>query len=78
MGEDLGIGFGYEFIAAPDEILLEGAVIFDNAVVHHNNGAIAVKMRVGVRIRGASVRGPPGMSDSNRPGKRKAAVRQLL
>jgi hypothetical protein len=46
-------------VALSDELLLEGEVVFDDAVVDDDEGAGAVAVGVGVLLRGA---GPPAMA----------------
>ena len=46
------------------EFLLEFQVIFDDAVVHDDDLALAVAMRMGVFFRGAAVRGPAGVAQA--------------
>ena len=53
--DDLGIGFAHEAVAASDEGLLERDVVFDDAVLHDDECAGAVAVRVRVLLGGAAV-----------------------
>ena len=64
VGDDLGVGFGDEGVALGDELVLEGEVVFDDAVVDDDEGAGAVAVRVGVLLGGAAVGGPAGVADA--------------
>src|ERR1039458_4414403 len=44
------------------EAVLEGEVVFDDAIVNHDQRAVAIAVRVGVLFGGAPVRGPARMS----------------
>ena len=62
--DDLGVGFADELVAARDEGLLEREVVLDDAVVHHDEGAGAVAVRVRVLLSGAAVCGPARVADA--------------
>ena len=64
VGDDLGVGFGEELVALGDEGVFEGEVVFDDAVVHDDEGAGAVAVGVGVFFGGAAVGGPAGVADA--------------
>ena len=64
MGDDFGVGFAGEAVALGDELLLESQVVFDDAVVHDDERARAVAVRVGVFFGGAAVGGPAGVADA--------------
>ncbi len=64
VGDDLGVGLGDELVALGDERLLEGQIVFDDAVVDDDERAGAVAVRMGVLFRGAAVRGPAGVADA--------------
>ena len=64
VGDDLGVGFGDELVALGDEHLLQGEVVFDDAVVDDDEGAGAVAVGVGVLFCGAAVGGPAGVADA--------------
>ena len=48
------------------QLLFQGQVILDDAVVHHHDVAGAIAVRVGVFLGGAPVRGPARMPDAVR------------
>ncbi len=64
MGNDFGVGLGGELVAFLDQLLLQGEIVLDDAVVHDDNfaGAVAVGMRV--FFGGTSVSGPARMSNA--------------
>lgn len=64
VGDDLGVGFGDEFVALGGELFLEGEVVFDDAVVDDDEGAGAVAVGMCVLFGGAAVGGPPGVADA--------------
>ena len=47
MSDDLGIGLGAEMGAALGQLLFELEIVFDDAVVHNDDVAGAVRMGVG-------------------------------
>ena len=51
-------------MALGDEGVFEGEVVFDDAVVHDDEGAGAVAVGVGVFFGGAAVGGPAGVADA--------------
>ncbi len=64
VGDDLRVRFGHEAVALGDEGVLEREVVFDDAVVHDDEGARAVAVGMGVFFGGAAVGGPAGVSDA--------------
>ena len=64
VGDNLGVGLGEEAMALGDECLLEGEVVFDDAVVDDDEGAAAVTVGMGVFFRRATVGGPAGVADA--------------
>ena len=68
VGDDLGVGLGDELVALGDELGLEGEVVLDDAVMHHDERAGAVAMGVGVLLGGAAVGGPAGVADAEGAG----------
>ena len=64
VGDDFGVGFGDELVAFGDEGVLEGEVVFDDAVVDDDESAAAVAVGVGVFFGGAAVGGPAGVADA--------------
>ena len=64
VGDDFGIGFGGELVAFLDQLLLQGDVVLDDAVVHDDDLAGAIAMRMGVFFGGAAVGGPAGVADA--------------
>ena len=69
MGDDFGVGFGDEVVALGGELLLEGEVILDDAVVDDDEGAGAVAVGVRVFFGGAAVGGPAGVADAEGAGE---------
>ena len=64
VGDDFGVGLGGELVALFDQLFLEGDVVLDDAVVHDDDLAGAIAMRVGVLFGGTSVRGPAGVANA--------------
>ena len=62
--DHFGIGLRLEDVALALQLLFQRKVIFDDAVVHHDDVAGAVAMRMGVLFGGASMRRPAGMADA--------------
>ena len=73
MRDDLGVGLGLELVALPLKLLLQLQVVLDDAVVHDDNPARAVAVRVGVLLGGTAVSGPSGMTDAVQPVNRLVA-----
>ena len=74
VGDDFGVGFGDELVALGDELVLEGEVVFDDAVVDDDEGAGAVAVGVGVLFGGAAVGGPAGVADAEGAGMGSSAM----
>ncbi len=64
MSDDLGVGLGDEFVALRRQFALQVEIVFDDAVVDHDNAARAVAMGMRVLFRGSAMRGPAGMADA--------------
>src|ERR1039457_3693252 len=64
VGDDFGVGLGFEDVAFVLQLLLEGQVVFHDAIVHHDDVAFAVAVRVGVFLGGAAVGGPARVADA--------------
>ena len=64
VGDDFGVGFADEAVASADEFVLQRDVVFHDAVVHHDEGAAAVAVRVRVLFGGAAVGGPACVADA--------------
>ena len=62
--DDLGVRLGDEGVALLLQLLLQIQVVLDDAVVHDDDLAGAVPVRVGVLLGGPSMGGPPGVSDA--------------
>src|ERR1044071_9811757 len=71
MSDDLGVGLGAEMSAAFGQLLLELEIVFDDAVVHDDD--VAGAMRMGVALRRPAVGGPARVADAHRAGHRRAA-----
>ena len=74
VGDDLGIGLRGERATRRPEAVAQGRMVLDDAVVHDGHGADPV--RVGILIGRPSVRGPAGVADADRAGRR--VLRQEL
>ena len=62
--DDLGVGLGLENVAFVLQLLLERQIVFDDAVVHHHDVALAIAVRVRVLFGGTAVRGPARVADA--------------
>ena len=60
--DHLGVGLGGEFVTQFLQFFPQFFVIFDDAVVHHGDDAVA-DVRVGIVLARNAVRGPAGMGD---------------
>src|SRR6266851_1921300 len=69
MGNQLGIGFGFELVAVLEKHLAQSDVVFDDAVMYHCDWSGLVWMRVGFRR--AAVCRPSCMADTDMPGNRR-------
>ena len=62
VSDDFRIGFRREMVPVLFELVLEGEIIFNYAIVHHDNAIGTVGVSIG--LRGASVSSPAGMADA--------------
>ena len=70
VGDDFCVGFGDESVPLVSKLMLEHKVIFNDAVMDHDDAAGAVTMRVGIFLRGSAVGSPPRMTDTEGAFKR--------
>jgi hypothetical protein len=70
VSENFGVRLRTELVPGFGEPFLEPIVIFDDAVVNDGDFAGAVEVRMAVVVRGRTVRGPAGVSDSDASGRR--------
>ena len=68
VGEDLGVGLGAEAMASATELLSEGVVVLDAAVVDDGDAAGAVEVGVRVELGGSADGGPAGVADADGAG----------
>src|SRR5579862_5216721 len=64
MGDDLGVGLRAELVTFFDQLLLQAKIVLDDAVVHDDDLARAIAMRMGILFRGTAVGGPAGVADA--------------
>ncbi len=64
VGDDFGVGLGLEDVAFHLQLFFERQVVFDDAVVHYDEIALAVAVRVGVLFGRPAVSGPTGVADA--------------
>lgn len=69
MREHLRVRLALEAVAAGDELIAQGGVVLDDAVVHHRDLPGLRKVRVAVLVRGLAVRGPAGVADAGGAGE---------
>ena len=65
VGQDLGVGLGQEGVPLADQLVPEGLVILDDAVMHQRQLAGLVEVGMGVFIGHAAVGGPAGVADAD-------------
>src|SRR6476646_10692798 len=70
MGDDFGVGLGFELGAFALKLFAQFAEVLDDAVVNYRNAISG--MRMGVALGRPPVGGPAGMTDAN------TAVQRLL
>ena len=68
VGEDLGVGLGAEAVASATELLSQGVVVLDAAVVNDGDAAGAVEVGVRVELGGSADGGPAGVADADGAG----------
>ena len=67
VGNDLGVGFAFEMAALLFQHGTQGAVVFDDAVVHDGDFPRAVGMGMGVRLGDAAMGRPAGVANAPGP-----------
>ena len=75
--QHLRVCLGDEMVASLRQLFPKGQIILNDAVVHHRDGFLFIEMRVGVHIAWSAVRGPAGMTDSQRSRHGGAVVGEL-
>src|SRR3989338_4299665 len=61
MGDDLGVGAGIKAVAFFAQPLPQFLIVLDDAVMDNGDFVLAVRVRMGVFLRNAPVRGPAAM-----------------
>ena len=74
VGDRLGVGLRAQDVALGGELLAQGHVVLDDAVVNDGDLAVAVDVRMGVVLARTPVRRPSGMPDT-RVARRAACLR---
>ena len=69
VSDDFGIGFRGELVAFLDQFLLQAEIVFHDAVMHDDDLAGAVAMRMSIFFGGTAVRGPARVTDAIGPFK---------
>jgi hypothetical protein len=64
MGDDLRVRFRNKLVAFLLKFFFEFEIVFDDAVVHHDNVARAIAVRVSILLGGTSVSGPAGVTNA--------------
>ena len=77
MGDHLGVRLADEARAGALQISAQGFMVFDDAVVHHRDAALDVRMGMGVEVAGFAVRGPARVADADHALHR-ALVKQVF
>jgi len=62
--DDLGVRLGREHVSLALQLAFQLEVVLDDAVVHDDDPARTVAMRVSILLRGSAVRGPAGVADA--------------
>ena len=70
VGEDLRVGVGAEGDARLLQLLAEGEVVLEDAVVHDGHDVRRVRLRVCIDAVGRAVRGPARVADAGAAGQR--------
>src|SRR5262249_26116456 len=64
MSDDLSIGLSGELVPFFNQLLFEREIVFDNPVLHNDDFAGSVAMRMSVFFRGTAMRRPARVADS--------------
>ncbi len=64
MSDDLGVRLGDEFVAFLGELMLQFGVILDDSIVHDDEIAAAIAVRMSILLSGAAMRGPARVADA--------------
>ena len=65
VGDYLGIRLADEACAGAFQISAQGLVVFNDAVMHHRDAALHIRMGMGVEITWFAMRGPARMTDAD-------------
>ena len=65
MGEHFSIGLRLKGVPLADQVVAQGLVILDDAIVDERELVALVKVRVGILIRHAAMGGPAGVADAH-------------
>ena len=64
VSNDLGVRFGDKLVALRGQFALQLEIVFDNAVVDHDDASRAVAMGMRILFRGTAMRRPAGVTDA--------------
>ena len=64
MRDDFGVGLGCELVAFGFQLRFQFQVVLNDSVVHHDDGAMTVAVRVSVLLGGSPVRRPACVPDA--------------
>ena len=64
MSDDFGISFGGELVAFFNQLFLQAEIVLNDAVVHDDDLAGAIAMRMSVFFRGTTVCSPASVADA--------------
>ena len=78
MREHLSIRFGNKFVARCFKHGFQLNIVFDNAVVHKRNAAVAALVGMGIFVGRRAVRRPAGMPDADAARKRRSLRKLFL
>ena len=73
--DGLGIGLAVEDVAVGDQLLAQGEVVFDDAVVHDGEAPVVRQMRVRVAVGRRAVGSPARVADADHAGDERAVAR---
>ncbi len=71
MGDHFAVGRRLELVAFVEQPGFDRAEVFDDAVVHHGDAAVAAQVRMGVDVGSRPVRGPARVADADAAGRRR-------
>src|SRR6056297_1328972 len=67
LGDNFGVGFGFEAVSVGDKLILQGLIVLDNTVMYYHQRVLVVRVGMGILVVHPSVGCPAGVAYTVQP-----------